>query len=139
MNDNHISEEQRKAFADLVRDAEKRFERDFDGYFDSMTRDLAPKIEARSRIRSLFEAVRSLRAKLSEATGQLRKLGFRVDDGMIAIDYDPQGDVRSELESVKQSAVEERTKARVKFRKALFGVLSAQTTDEARQMVEEIM
>lgn len=134
-----ITEEQRRAFAELIRDAEKRFEKDFDGYLDSMTRDLTPKIEARSRVRSLLDTVRNLSGKLSDATGQLRKMGFHVEDGMIAIDYDDRTDVRKELEQVKRSAIEERQKVQSKFRKALFGILSAQTADEARKIAEEVI
>ena len=139
MNNEHISDEQRKAFVDLVREAERRFEKDFDGYFDSMKRDLAPRAEARSRVRNLFEAVRSMRAKMSEALGQLRSLGYHVDDGMIAIDYEPHDTGKAELESIQQEAIEQRNVKRMKFRKAMFDVLSAQTVDEARQLVERVI
>ena len=138
-NNEHITEDQRKAFADLIREAERRFEKDFDGYFDSIKRDFAPKVEARSRTRNLFEAVRSMKAKLSEALGQLRSMGYHVDDGMIAIDYEPQDNGRHELEAIQQEAVEQRNVRRLKFRKALFNVLSAQTVDEARQLVEQVV
>jgi hypothetical protein len=139
MNTEHITDEQRKAFADLIREAERRFEKDFDGYFDSIKRDLAPRAEARSRTRNLFEAVRSMRTKLSDALGQLQKMGYRVDDGMIAIDYEPQDNGKAELESIQQEAIEQRNVKRMKFRKALFDVLSAQTVDEARELVEKII
>jgi len=139
MNGEHISDDQRKAFADLIREAERRFEKDFDGYFDSIKRDLAPRVEARSRTRNLFEAVRSLRTKLSDALGQLRTMGYHVDDGMIAIDYEPQENPKQELEAIQQEAIEQRNVRRVKFRKALFDVLSAQTVDEARQLVEKVI
>jgi hypothetical protein len=139
MNNEHITEDQRKAFADLIREAERRFEKDFDGYFDSIKRDLAPRAEARSRTRHLFEAVRSMRTKLSEALGQLRSMGYHVDDGMIAIDYEPHDNGKAELESIQQEAVEQRNVKRVKFRKALFDVLSAQSVDEARQLVERVI
>ena len=103
-----ITEEQRRAFADLIRDAEKRFEKDFDGYLDSMTRDLTPKIESCSRARSLLDTVRNLTAKLGDASTQLRKMGFHVEDNMIAIDFDDRTDMRKEIENVKQAANDER-------------------------------
>ena len=53
-----------------------------------MTRDLTPKIESRSRARSLLDTVRNLTAKLGDASMQLRKMGFHVEDNMIAIDFD---------------------------------------------------
>jgi hypothetical protein len=139
MNNEHISDEQRKQFADLIREAERRFEKDFDGYFDSIKNDLAPRVEARSRTRHLFEAVRAMRTKLSDALGQLRSLGYHVDDGMIAIDYEPQDNGKAELESIQQEAIQQRNVKRMKFRKALFDVLSAQSVDEARQLVEKVI
>lgn len=135
----NITDQQRKEFADLIREAERRFEKDFDGYFDSIKRDLAPKIEARSRVRNVFDTVRSLRSKLSEALSQLQKMGYRVEDGMIAIDYEPQDYGKSEMESIKHEALEQRDGKRLKFRKALFDVLSAHTVDEARRIVEEVI
>jgi len=139
MNTDHITDEQRKAFADIIREAERRFEKDFDGYYDSIKRDLAPKVEARSRTRNLFESVRTLRTKLSEALGQLRSMGYHVDDGMISIDYEPQNNGRQELEEIQNEALEQRNVKRAKFRKALFDVLSAQTVDEARVLVEKVI
>jgi hypothetical protein len=138
-NQEHLTDDQRKAFADLVREAERRFEKDFDGYFDSIKRDLAPRVEGRARTRNLFEAVRSMRAKLSDALGQLRSMGYHVEDGMISIDYEPQDNGKAELESIQQEAIDQRNVKRMKFRKALFDVLSAQTVDEARQFVERVI
>ncbi len=139
MYDSHITDDQRKAFADLIRDAQRRFEADFEGYLSSLKDDLSPKIEARARVRGLMDTVRSLKGKLAEAAVGLRKMGFHVDEGMIAIDYDTRGDVRRELEEVKRSALEEREKSIVKFRKAIFDVWSAQNPDEAKKVVESIL
>jgi len=139
MNNEHISEEQRRAFLDMVQDAERGFEKDFDGYFDSIKRDFAPKVEARSRVRTLIETVRSLRSKLSDALRQLQTQGFRVEDGMIAIDYEPQNDWKDELEQVKSEALTQRNVKRLAFRKARFDVLTAQTVDDARRIVESVV
>ena len=56
---------------------------------------------------------------------------------MIAIDYEPQHDGKDQFESVKQELLEQRDLHRLKFRKALFGVLSAQTVEDARRLVEQ--
>src|SRR5665213_1308413 len=79
------------------------------------------------------------RTKLTDALGQLRSMGYHVDDGMIAIDYEPQDNGKAEMESIQQEAIEQRNVKRMKFRKALFDVLSAQTVDEARAMVERVI
>jgi hypothetical protein len=134
-----ITEEQRKAFADLIKEAEKRFENEFDGYLNSLKHELTPKLEARSKARALFDMVRNLRGKLSEATNALRKMGFHVEDGIISIDYDTGDDVRGQIDEVKRGAQEERQKVKAKFRSALFSVLSAQSVDEARKVVEAVL
>jgi L-lactate utilization protein LutB len=139
MYDSHITDDQRKAFADLIKEAQKRFESGFDEYVGSLKNELTPKLEAKSRTRSLMETVRNLRGKLSEALTGLRKMGFHVDEGLISIDYDNRDDVRRELEEVKRSAFEERDKSLTKFRKAIFSVWSAQNGDEARKIVEEVL
>jgi len=139
MYDQHLTDDQRKAFASLIQDAQRRFEADFDGYLGSLKNDLTPKIEARAKVRGLMDSVRSLKGKLSEAAMGLRKMGFHVDEGMISIDYDSMDDVRRELEQVKQSALEEREKSITKFRKAIFDVWSAQEADQAKKIVESIL
>jgi len=83
--------------------------------------------------------IRVLRGKLSEASAGLRRLGFHVDDGIVTVDYDSSGDPRKELEQVKAAVFEERDKAKTKFRQGIFNVLSAQTVEEARKIVEEVL
>jgi hypothetical protein len=134
-----ITDDQRKAFADLVKDAERRFESGFNDYFEELKRDLTPKLEARSRAKVMMESVRSLKGKLAESLNGLRRLGYHVDDGMIAIDYDTQGDVRRELDEVKRSALEERNKSIARFRKAIFDVWSAQDVEHAKRIVSEVL
>lgn len=134
-----ITDEQRKAFADLVKDAERRFESGFDDYFKELKEDLTPKLQARSRAKAMMESVRSLRGKLAESLNGLRRLGYHVDDGMIAIDYDTQEDMRRELDEIKRSALEERDKRIAKFRKAVFDVWSAHDVDQAQRIVSEVL
>src|SRR5437667_11628158 len=112
-----ITDDQRKAFADLIKDAERRFESGFNDYFKGLKEDLTPRLEARSRAKVLMENVRAFKGKLAEAMHGLRRMGYHVDDGLISIDYDTQGDIRREMEEVKRSALEERDKQAVKFRK----------------------
>jgi hypothetical protein len=134
-----ITDDQRKAFADLVKDAERRFESGFDDYFKELKEDLTPKLQARSRAKAMMESVRSLRGKLAESLNGLRRMGYHVDDGMIAIDYDTQEDMRRELDDVKRSALEERDKRVARFRKAIFDVWSAQDVEQAKRIVSEVL
>gem|GEM_PF-2524525 len=134
-----ITDDQRKAFADLIKDAARRFESGFNDYFKELKEDLTPKLEAKSRAKVMMENVRSLKGKLAESLNGLRRLGYQVDDGMIAIDYDSHDDVRRELEEVKRSAVEERNKSIAKFRKAIFDVWSAQDVEQAKRIAAEVL
>ena len=134
-----MSDDQRKAFAELIKDAERRFESTFDDDFKRLKSDFTPKLEARSRAKVMMDNVRSLRGKLAESLNGLRRLGYHVDDGMISIDYDLQGDAREELEEMKRSALEERAKWTAKYRKAIFDVWSAQDVDQAKKIVSEVL
>ena len=134
-----MTDDQRKAFADLIKEAERRFESTFNEEFKQLKEDLTPKLEARSRVKGLMENVRSLRGKLAESLNGLRRMGYHVDDGMIAIDYDTQGDVQRELEEVKRSALDERDKRIAQFRKAIFDVWSVTDVDLAKRIVSEVL
>jgi len=134
-----LTDDQKRAFAEIIRDTQKRFESDFDGYLGSLKQDLSPKIEARARVRGLMDTIRTLKGRLAEAAGGLRKLGFHVDEGMISIDYDTQGDMRREMEEVQRSAMQEREKSIAKFRKAVFDVWSADDAGEAKKIVESVL
>ena len=132
-----ISEDQRKAFLDIIRDAQRRYERDFDDYLGTLKGGLGPKLEARSRVQNLMENVRHLRGKLSEAIAGLRQMGFRVEDGMITIDVSTGDDLKREMDEARQAAKEERQKSLSSFRSATLEILSASTVDEAKKIVEQ--
>ena len=87
----------------------------------------------------MMENVRSLRGKLAESLNGLRRMGYQVDDGVIAIDYDTQGSDRERLEDVKRSALDERDKRIAQFRKAIFDVWSSQDVDHAKKIMSEVL
>jgi len=136
---NMITDDQRKAFADLIKDAERRFESTFSEEFKQLKEDLSPRLEARTRAKQMMETVRNLRGKLAESLNGLRRMGYQVDDGVIAIDYDTQGSERERLEDIKRSALDERDKRIAQFRKAIFDVWSAQDADHAKRIVSEVL
>src|ERR1039458_5853984 len=131
-----ITDDQRKAFADLIKDAERRFESTFSDEFKQLKEDLTPRLEARTRAKQMMETVRNLRGKLAESLNGLRRMGYQVDDGVIAIDYDTQG---SDLEDIKRSALDERDKRVAQFRKAIFDVWSVQDVDQAKNIVSRVL
>ena len=87
----------------------------------------------------MMETVRNLRGKLTESLNGLRRMGYQVDDGVIAIDYDTQGSERERWDEIKRSALDEREKRVAQFRKAIFDVWSAQDADQAKRIVSEVL
>jgi hypothetical protein len=134
-----ITDDQRKAFADLIKDEERRYESTFGEEFKQLKEDLTPRLEARTRARQMMENVRNLRGKLTESLNGLRRMGYQVDDGVIAIDYDTQGSERERWDEIKRSALDEREKRVAQFRKAIFDVWSAQDADQAKRIVSEVL
>jgi hypothetical protein len=139
MNDNSITDEQRKAFAELIKQQQTRFEDRYNGHLKSLREEWAPKLDDRSKVRRFTEEIRNLRSKLSEAADNLRRMGFRVvDDGFISVDHDVTNNARRELEDTVRAAEVERDQEEAKFRKAFFNVWSAQSVDEAKEIVGRI-
>lgn len=140
MNDQTpITDDQRKAFANLIREAQQRYEREFDNRVKSLKDSYIPRFEAGSKARHVIEQIRSLREKLGEASEQLRRLGFRVvDDGFVSVDYDSSSQPYREFEDQKSSLMAERDQALDSFRSSVFNVWSARTADEARDIVRSL-
>jgi hypothetical protein len=140
MNDqNPITDDQRKAFANLIKDAQQRYEREFEGRFKSLKDSFIPRFEAGSKAKQVIEHIRSLREKLGEASDQLRRLGFRVvDDGFVSVDYDSSSQPYREFEAEKDSLAAERDSILESFRRSVFNVWSARTADEAREIVRSL-
>jgi len=86
-----------------------------------------------------MDDVRSLKGKLGETLAGLRRLGYNVDDGMIAIDYDLEGHARQDYEDVLQSAVEDRDRRLAKFRRAIVDIWTTNDFDQARKIVSEVV
>lgn len=140
MNEQPITDEQRKAFAELIKQQQARFEDRYSGYLKSLKDEWAPKLEDRSKVRRFTEEIRNLRSKLSDAADNLRRMGFRVvDDGFISVDHDVAHDAHRELEQSIKVAEVERDQQEAKFRKAFFNVWSAQSVDEAREIVSRLL
>jgi hypothetical protein len=140
MTENTITDEQRKAFAELIKQSQTRFEDRYNGYLKSLKDEWAPKLDDRSKVRRFTEEIRNLRSKLSDAADNLRRMGFRVvDDGFISVDHDVTNNARRELDENIRSAEAERDQEEAKFRKAYFNVWSAQSVDEAKEIVSRLL
>ncbi len=138
--DNQLTDEQRKAFSELIKEAEKKYEQQFDVHLRTLKNDIAPRLEAKSRVKQLMDDIRNWRSKLAEAADSLRRLGFRVvDDGMISIDYDLDHDAKRRYEQSLRQAEEDHEQSLMGFRKAIFDVWSARSPDEARDIVRRLI
>jgi hypothetical protein len=135
-----ISEEQRKGFANLIREAQQRVEKSFDSRMRELKDELAPRLEAGTKVRHVIEQIRGLRGKLGEAAEQLRRYGYRVlDDGFVSVDYDATNEPYGQFEAQKRSLLSQRDEMIESCRQSLFDVLSARTPDEAREIVRKLM
>ena len=136
MNDQPISDEQRKAFAELIKQQQKRYGDRFGEYLKSLKQEWGPKLDDRSRARRVMEDIRNLRSKISEAAEHLRHMGFRVvDDGLIPVDLERPGADRRDMEGAIKAAEIEREQNEAVFRKAFFDLWSTKSVDEAREIV----
>lgn len=139
-NNNYFTDEQRRAFAELIKEAQKRFEENFERRIRALNAELAPRIEERSKLRQFVEDIRGLRAKLAQAADSLRKMGFRViDDGMISVDYEVDRYSHREYQSRLDDAYRDRDEALAGFRQAVFDVWSASDADQVREVVSQLV
>jgi hypothetical protein len=137
---NTITDEQRKAFSELIKQQQKRLADRYDGYMKSLRTEWEPKLQGRSKVQRVMEEIRHLRGKLSEHADNLRHLGYRViDDGFISVDYDVAGDTTRQLEESIKAAEVERDQQESQFRRAFFDVWSAENVDEAREIVARVL
>lgn len=140
MNENTITDEQRKAFSELIKQSQSRFEDRCNAYLKSLRDEWAPKLDERSKVRRFMEEIRSLRSKISEVAENLRRMGFRVvDDGFVSVDHDVTRDARRELEESVRATEIERDQQEARYRKALFDVWSSESVDQAREIVTRVV
>jgi hypothetical protein len=138
--DTQITDEQRKAFSDLIKEAEQKHQQQFENQLHILKEEITPRLEAKSKVKQWMDDIRILRAKLADAADGLRKHGFRVvDDGLISIDYDIDQDARRRFDQSIREAREDNERSHEEFRKAIFDVWSAKTTDEAREIVRRLI
>jgi hypothetical protein len=136
MNDQPITDEQRKAFAELIRQQQKRYGDRYGEYLKSLRQEWGPRIDGMSKARRVMDDIRNLRSKISDAAENLRRMGFRVvDDGLISVDLENAGGDRRDMEEAIKAAEIEREQQDATFRRAFFDLWSTKSVDEAREIV----
>ena len=136
-----LTDEQRRGFAELVKEAQKKYEQDFDKVLHSIKDEMAPRLESRSRTAQLMNDLRNFRTKLTDVADQLRRYGYRVldDGGIISVDFDIERDARRLHDEKVKEAREDRERATAGFRKAIFDVYSAESLEDARSIVSRLV
>jgi hypothetical protein len=135
-----LTDEQRRGFANLVKEAQKEYEQSFEKLLLSIKNEMSPRLESRSRVAQLMDDIRNFRAKLTDAADNLRRFGFRViDDGIISVDYDIERDGRRLYEDKVKQAREDHERATAGFRKATFDVYAAESLEDARDIVRGLV
>lgn len=140
MNNTPLTDEQRRGFAEFVKEAQKKYEQDFEKHLLAIKSEMSPRIESRSRVAQLMDDLRTLRAKVTDAADNLRRYGFRViDDGIISVDYDIERDARRLYDEKVKEAREDHERTTAGFRKAIFDVYAAESLEDAREIVRGLV
>ena len=84
----------------------------------------------------LIAKIGPLRKELEVAEKTLSDLGFHIDDDRVKLNCDAPAKLRKALEAEKRSARIERQRSLKKYDLAILGVWSAESTGEAKGIVE---
>ena len=87
----------------------------------------------------LMAKVGPLRKELAVAEGALSDLGFNFENDRLSLRWDAPAKLRKALEAEKRSARIERQRSLKKYDLAILGVWSAESTDEAKGIVEALL
>ena len=133
---------QREIFARLLEEAKKRESKTLESEYEVESRiekELVPKLAQESGASELVAKIGPLKKELEVAGKALRDLGFDLDEDGLSLRYDAPKNLRAALEAGKRSARIERERSLKKYDLAILGVWSAETTGEAKGIVEALL
>jgi hypothetical protein len=137
------NQKQREMFARLVEGAKKResenLESEFDMKYrieDEVVRKLAQEEEG---VPDLIVKIGRLRKELDVAVKSLSDLGFYLKGDQPNLSSNAPAKLRETLEAEQRSARKERERSLKNYDLAILGVWSAETTDEAKGIVEALL
>ena len=87
----------------------------------------------------LIAKIRRLRQDLEDAEESLDHLGFSCDEDGIQLRYSAPKALQKSLEDAKRAARKEREAALRKYDRAILGVWSVETVQEAKEIVEKLL
>lgn len=130
-------------FARLVEEAKKREVETLESEYDMdrrIEKEFVPKLaQEQTGVSELVAKIGPLRKQVEVAETALRDLGFSFEDDRLSLKYDAPAKLRKALEAEKRSARIERQRSFKRYDLAILGVWSAESTDEAKGIVEALL
>ena len=136
------NQKQREMFARMLAQAKEHAQKEFEleGDLDQQVEDgLLTKLAAERGATEQVAAVRRLRQQVEEVEEKLEHLGFDCSDETVSLRWNAPQSLRQSLEAAKRSARKERERSLRKYDLGILGVWSAETADDAREIVEELL
>jgi len=137
------NQKQREIFARLLEEAKRRESETLESVDDldrRIEKELVPKLaQEQAGASELIAKVGPLKKELGVAEQALQDLGFELDDDRLSLRWDAPVKLRRALDAGKRSARIERERSLKKYDLAILGVWSAETTDEAKGIVEALL
>jgi hypothetical protein len=135
------NQQQREMLARLLEEAKKResetLEYDVDRRIEN---EFVPKLaQEQAGASELIAKIGPLRKELEVAEETLSDLGFTYDDDGLSLKCNAPARLRKALEAEKHSARIERQRSLKKYDLAILGVWSAESTGEAKGIVEALL
>ncbi len=137
------NQKQREMFARLLEVAKKRESEAIESVSDMESRiekELVAKLaQEQAGASELIAKIRPLQKELGVAEQALQDLGFDLDKDGLELRWNAPAKLRKALEAGKRSARIERERSLKKYDLAVLGVWSAETTGEAKGIVEALL
>jgi hypothetical protein len=134
---------QREIFARLLEEAKKRESKTLESEYDvdcRIEKELVPKLaQEQAGASELIAKIGPLKKELDVAEKALQDLGFDLDGDRLSLRYGAPKKLRAALDAGKRSAQIERERSLKKYDLAILGVWSAETTGEAKGIVEALL
>ena len=129
--------------ARLLEEAKKRESETLESVYEvecRIEKDFVPKLaQEQTGASELIAKIGPLRKELEVAEKSLSDLGFSFDNDQVSLNYDAPEKLRKALEAEKRSVRIERQRSLKKYDLAILGVWSAESTGEAKGIVETLL
>ena len=137
------NQKQREMFARLLEEAKKRESEALESTYvlnERIENEVVPKlVQEVAGASELIAKIGPLKKELDVAENALGDLGFRFNDDQLELRADASVKLRKAVEAAQRSARIERERSIKRYDLAVLGVWSAETTGEAKGIVEALL